>query len=397
MNNGRKYSLIIAFSIMMAGLFTYGYQFKEGLIVTDMSNVFSWGLYISALAFFVGNAAGGLVLTASVYMFGITKLKPFAKIGALTAFANVTAAMLIVIPDIGQPMRLWHVLRYPQFTSPLTWDIFVLSAYALLTVIYLYILILPDIKGPSKKELSERLAKRIAPVALVFAIGIHVVTAWIFSTQMGREWWFTAALAPDFLAVAVFVGTTVVLVASVLLYGIKDQYKDGYAILVKIITAMFIVHLFLMYNDFFIKAWYGAESANHVFHILMDNIGIHIFEVLAPLLAIILLNSKAVRNSVSGVVASGVILMAGVFAHRFLIMPPAFNAIPLTFNPIGLIDTYWSYPIATGRYMEGVSTIVNYWNYSPTWVEYTILFGVMAYMYFVVALGVSILPIKKED
>ncbi|MDW7726708.1 MAG: NrfD/PsrC family molybdoenzyme membrane anchor subunit [Candidatus Methanoperedens sp.] len=396
MNKRRKYSLIIAFAIMLAGLFTYGYQLREGLIVTDMSNLFPWGLYVSALAFFVGNAAGGLVLSASVYMFGITKLKPFAKIGALTAFANVTAAMLIVIPDIGQPLRLWHILRYPQFSSPLAWDVFVLSAYAVLTIVYLYILMLPDLKGPGMKELSEKLAKRIAPIALVFAIGIHVVTAWIFSTQMGREWWFTAALAPDFLAVAVFVGTTVVLMASVLLYGIKDQYKEGYSILVKIITAMFFVHLFLMYNDFFIKAWYGAESATHVFNILMDSIVIHIFEVLAPLLAIILLNSK-VRNSVSGVVVSGVILMAGVFAHRFLIMPPAFNAIPLTIKPLGLIDTYWSYPIATGRYVEGVSTIADYWNYSPTWVEFTLLSGVIAYMYFVVALGVSILPVKKED
>lgn len=396
MNTRRKYSLIIAFTIMLAGLFTYEYQLREGLIVTDMSNLFPWGLYVSALAFFVGNAAGGLVLSASVYMFGITKLKPFAKIGALTAFANVTAAMLIVIPDIGQPLRLWHILRYPQLSSPLAWDVFVLSAYAVLTIVYLYILMLPDLKGQGMKELSEKLAKRIAPVALIFAIGIHVVTAWIFSTQMGREWWFTAALAPDFLAVAVFVGTTVVLMASVLLYGIKDQYKEGYSILVKIITAMFFVHLFLMYNDFFIKAWYGAESATHVFNILMDSIVIHIFEVLAPLLAIILLNSK-VRNSVSGVVVSGVILMAGVFAHRFLIMPPAFNAIPLTIKPPGFIDTYWSYPIATGKYVEGVSTIADYWNYSPTWVEFTILFGVVAYMYFVVALGASILPVKKED
>ena len=65
---------------------------------------------IWVLAFFVGNAAGRLVLSASIYMFGLTNLKPFARLGALTAFVNVVAAMLSILPDIGQPLRLWHML-----------------------------------------------------------------------------------------------------------------------------------------------------------------------------------------------------------------------------------------------------------------------------------------------
>jgi molybdopterin-containing oxidoreductase family membrane subunit len=394
--SARKPSLIVALLIMLAGFFTWIYQTQMGLIVTDMSNIFNWGLYISGLAFFVGNAAGGLVLSSCIYLFNLTKLKPFAKVGALTAFANVTAAMLIVVPDIGQPLRLWHILVYPHFRSPLVWDVFVLSTYALLSAVYLYVLMLPDLKGPSMKERSERLAKRLAPIALIFAIGIHVVTAWIFSTQGGREWWHTAALAPDFLAVAIFIGTTIVLMASVLLYGIKDPYREGYHTMIKIITAVFLVHLFLMYNDFFIKAWYGSESAMHVFRVLTDNLPVHVMEVLLPVVAVILLNSK-VRESVTGVIASGVLLVVGVFAHRFLLMPPAFNAIPLTFTPLGLQDVHWSYPIATGRYVEGVATLTNSWDYFPTWVEWMIFFAVLAYMYFIVALGVGVLPIKKED
>src|SRR5512139_4171647 len=79
-----------AFALVMAfAAAAYVVQFLNGLIVTNLSNLFSWGLYVSGVAFFVGNAAGGLVLSSSIYLFGLTALKPFARLGALTAFANV--------------------------------------------------------------------------------------------------------------------------------------------------------------------------------------------------------------------------------------------------------------------------------------------------------------------
>ncbi len=407
MVNIKKISLLAAALIMAAGLVTWFYQFQEGLILTDLSNSFSWGLYISGLAFFVGNAAGGLVLSSSIYLFGLTKLKPFARIGALTAFANVTAAMLIVLPDMGQPLRLWHLIVYPKFDSPLVWDVIVLNLYALLSLAYLYILMLPDLTGrlerfalkvENPREFSEKWAKKLSPFALVFAVSIHVVTAWIFSTQGGREWWFTPALAPDFLAVAVTSGTTVVLMASVLAFGIKEAYRDAYRTMAGIIAAFFIIHMFLMYNDFFIKTWYGAQSSMHTLGLVFgEYLRIHALEVIAPLIAVLLLLRKSVRESKIAILASSLLLLVGVFAHRFLLMPPAFEAIPLTFNPIGFQEMFWSYPIASGRFVEGMDTFVDRWNYFPTMIEITIFSGVLSYMYFVVAAGTELLPIIKKE
>ena len=51
---------------MLLGILAWGYQVKEGLVVTNMRNSYSWGLYVSGLAFFVGNAAGGLVLSSLI-------------------------------------------------------------------------------------------------------------------------------------------------------------------------------------------------------------------------------------------------------------------------------------------------------------------------------------------
>lgn len=261
MSAAKKIGYGLTVILMLAGLGAFAYQCQEGLAVTNMRNSYSWGLYVSGLAFFVGNAAGGLVLSSLIYLFGVTALKPFARIGALAAFANVTAAMLAILPDIGQPLRLYQMLINPQFASPLVWDVIVLNLYAALSLLYLYLLMLPDLKGPFRRlalkvadpqAFSDKWAKRLAPFSLAAAVGIHVVTAWIFATQGARDWWNTAVLAPDFVAVAVSSGAGLVLLVSLLAYGLKEEYKDAYRIMTTLMAGALFTHLFFMYNDFLI-------------------------------------------------------------------------------------------------------------------------------------------------
>ena len=402
-----KRSLWVSGLLFLIALAVWGYQMKEGLILTNMENSFNWGLYISGLAFFVGNAAGGLVLTSSIYLFGVKQLKPLAKVGALTAFANVTAAMLTVLPDIGQPVRLLNLVFHPNFMSPLVWDVIVLTLYALASATYLYILMLPELTGKlswlaikveDAHDFSERWAKRIAPVALLFAIGIHVVTAWIFSTQGARDWWHSAAMAPDFVSVAIAVGTTVVLLAGALAYGTGKQYEPAYRTLGLIIFMATCIHIFLMTNDLVIHAWFGNAETHRILEITWGDFAwAHIFEVAAPLIGAGLLLSSTVRRSLSMLLLSCGILITGVFVHRFLIMPAAYNNIPLTFSPLGLPNSHWSFPIASGRFFPGMSTFIDQYSYFPTLVEMTILVGIMAYAVFVVVLAIAKLPILVKE
>ena len=402
-----KSALTISGLLFVAAFAVWLYQLREGLILTNMLNSYNWGLYISGLAFFVGNAAGGLVLTSSIYLFGVKQLKPLGKLGALTAFANVTAAMLIVLPDIGKPLRLLNLFLYPNFMSPLVWDIIVLTLYAIASALYLYILMLPDLTGKwrwlaievdNPKEFSERWAKRIAPVALLFAIGIHVVTAWIFSTQGSRDWWHTAVMAPDFVSVAIAVGTTVVLLAGALAYGTTEKMVEAFRTLGIIIFMTTCIHIFFMTNDLVIHAWYGGPETHRILDITWGEFGwFHIFEVVAPLLAAALLLLTSIRRSMTGIFFCSVLLIAGVFIHRFLIMPAAYNNIPMTISPLGLPNVHWALPVASGRFLPGMSTFLNHYAYVPSWVEIVILLGIMAYAVFLVLLAVGKLPILVKE
>jgi molybdopterin-containing oxidoreductase family membrane subunit len=402
----KKIGWAVTIVLMAVGFVAWIFQFKEGLVLTNLRNSYTWGLYVAGLAFFVGNAAGGLVLSSLIYLFGVESLKPFAKIGALTAFVNVTAAIISVFPDLGQPFRFYHLFIHPQLSSPLIWDVAVLNLYAALSLIYLYILMLPDLKGPlakialkvdNPKEFSQKLAKRLAPFSLVAAVGIHVITAWIFATQGARDWWHSAVLAPDFVAAAMASGTAVVLVVSLLTYGLKEQYRQAYRTMSILIATSLFIHLFLMYNDYFIQAWYGSTEALDTLAVTFkDYIWAHAFEVLAPLAAVILLLNEKVRNSAGAMIASCCLLIAGILVHRFLLMPGAFDKIAFTINPLGLQDTEWSVPIASGRYDQALDTFVTQWRYFPSGVELAIFLGVMAFACFLIILAVDRLPIVDK-
>ncbi len=407
MSGKMKIGLWASGLVFLVAVAAWLYQLQEGLVLTNLQNSYSWGLYISGLAFFVGNAAGGLVLTSSIYLFGIKKLKPLAKLGALTAFANVTAAMLIVLPDIGQPIRLYNLLLHPNFMSPLVWDVMMLSLYAVASAVYLYILMLPDLTGPHARfaiavanpaEFSEKWARRIAPVALLFAIGIHVVTAWIFSTQGARDWWFSPAMAPDFVSVAIGVGTAVVLLAGALAYGTGEKFQDAYQTLALVIFMAVCVHLFLMMNDLVIHAWYGNAETHRIMEIGRGDFAwAHIFEVVAPLIGAWLLLQAGVRRSLPRLAGSAGLLIAGVFVHRLLIMPAAYNNIPMTMTPLGLPGVHWSLPIASGRFFPGMSTFIDKYAYTPSLIEIVILLGIVAYAVFLILLAIDRLPIVAKE
>lgn len=90
------------------------------------------------------------------------------------------------------------------------------------------------------------------------------------------------------------------------------------------------------------------------------------------------------------------VFILGVFMHRFLLMPGAFDRVPLTISPLGLQDQQWSVPIASGEYNLALDTFVTQWQYFPSSVEIAIFLGVFAYMGFLLFLAMDRLPIVGE-
>jgi molybdopterin-containing oxidoreductase family membrane subunit len=415
-------ALILAALIILVllGIAAAAYQVQQGLIVTNMRNPFSWGLYIAMWAFFVGTAAGGMVVTAATYLFRVERLKLFGRVASLTAVIFTLAAMVMLLPDLGRPDRLHHLFLYPQFGSVLIWDFIVLSTYAVLAAVYTYVQMRPDIasqgiklpllgvvgkKNPNQAELTrmkekaEKQARAIAPIALVFAVLIHTVTAWVLATQLSRGWWFGGALAPSFIASAVASGPAVVILASLYVIRRSAELKQAYATLGKIAAFGAVILLFIYYNDFVVRAWWGEGMEFETLWVVFTRyLPVHLAEIVFVLLGVFLL-VKLGKNA-RWLIAGSLSMIIGVLFHRYLLMPSAYNVFPLRIPSAegdGLVE--WPYPTAIGEITASLDKpaplFVSWWSYFPSPVEFIICAGLVAALVLGFVLLSKILPVTE--
>jgi molybdopterin-containing oxidoreductase family membrane subunit len=331
-------------------------------------------------------------------------------------------AMIILLPDIGRPDRIYNFLFHPNFRSMLPWDVVVLSSYAIVSAVYSYVLLYPDIAARGVKlpfigtvgkrnlneaelaklrEASDRKAKCLAPVALPLAILIHTVTAWVLATQMARPWWYGGVLAPTFIAAALATGPAIVILASLFVYGYKKSLEETFTLLAKVSAVSSIIMLFIYYNDFVVRLWWSAGREYEALKIVFTNYPMfHITEVVFILLAAIIFlkypkdPAKLVMGSISVIV--------GVFAHRILLLPPAYNIMPLRLPVMLHNETVeWSYPIAVGQLrgtlMHPERVFTSFYDYFPSSVEIMITVGVMALLGLAFLSLMKMLPIMEES
>ena len=110
-------------------------RFVHGLgAVTNLSDAAPWGLWIGFdVMAGVALAAGGFVLAAAVYVFGLERYRPFVRPAVLTALLGYAAVAVGLLYDLGLPWRIWHPAMYQQYHS-------VLFEVAMCVMLYLLVL-----------------------------------------------------------------------------------------------------------------------------------------------------------------------------------------------------------------------------------------------------------------
>ncbi|GFN23629.1 NrfD/PsrC family molybdoenzyme membrane anchor subunit [Thermanaeromonas sp. C210] len=379
--------LIAAIFLLVVSLGAWGYQLARGLIVTHMRNPFSWGLYIATFAFFVGIAAGGMIISSSVYLFNVRHLKPFCRISSLCAFASILAAGAIILPDLGRVERIYNLLLHPNFRSPLIWDLIVVGTYLLLTFLSIYFQLLPDWKKEGHgllvawtqrlsldqvEEISRKWSRRISLVGLPVAVLIHTVTAWIFATQASRNWWNSALLAPDFIAKAVASGTGLVLVVSLLVVGREgfDRHRAAFHSLAHITAGALMVHFFFTANELLVRWWWGSPEELSPLHLLFGRYGwLYFLELALPAFTMVYFLTARGKATRTSLLLGSLVVFPGILANRLLLMPAAYNLFPLHLSLPGVEVEGWNYPIALGEFRPDGTIFVDFWSYVPSAVE----------------------------
>ena len=200
--------------VILLGLNAYAKQFSHGLIVTGMSNEVSWGVYIANFTFLVGVAAAAVMMVIPVYIYDNEELHDLVIFGELLAVAAIIMCLMFVTVDLGRPDRFWHLIpglgqmNFPN--SLLSWDVIVLNGYLLLNVhICGYLLYCRY----QKRMPTKWFYVPFVFIAILWAISIHTVTAFLYVGLGGRPFWNQAIIGPRFLASAFTAGPALIILA----------------------------------------------------------------------------------------------------------------------------------------------------------------------------------------
>jgi molybdopterin-containing oxidoreductase family membrane subunit len=249
--------------VALVGVAFYWRQVEQGLITTGMSDQVSWGAYIANFTYLVGIAAAAVMLVIPAYVFHREDVKHVVLIGEGIAVAAVIMSVLFVVVDLGRPDRMWHMipwigrLHFPA--SLLAWDIVVLTGYLVLNLTIPFYMLFSRYRG---REPNPRLYFPAVLVSIVWAISIHTVTAFLFSSNVARPFWHTAVLGPRFLASAFTAGPALIVLALQIIdrntpFKVQSSVIDLMAL---ITTVALQINLFLVGAEIFTDFYFRTED-----------------------------------------------------------------------------------------------------------------------------------------
>jgi Ni/Fe-hydrogenase subunit HybB-like protein len=389
--------------IFFTGLYYYVFrQLSEGLIITAMRDYVSWGIYISNFVFFVAISLVGSLISAILKLSNAHWQTPLTRIAEIIAVAGIIFAGIIIIVDMGRPERFWHLFVYGRIQSPIIWDVIVISTYLVVSMLLLYIPMIPDIAicrdatpienkwlkrfytflsigwQGSKEQYSiiEKSVKILAIVVIPLAFSIHTVTSWLFATT-ARPGWDSTNLGAYFVSGAFVVGTGAVICA---MYILRQHYKlEKYITLKhfdymgKLLVLLLLLYLYFNINEYFVPGYKMKKvDAEHLNELLTGSYAplfwsVQIFGMILPVLIMLF---KAGRQPFVMFIV-GVMVVVGAWFKRFLIV------IPTMMHP----------------YLPMQEVPEEYTHYFPTWPEWSITAASLAGVLLIITFFVRYFPI----
>jgi molybdopterin-containing oxidoreductase family membrane subunit len=323
----KRYYLWLAFLFILIiwGATAYAAQLKQGLLVTNMRDPISWAFYIGNLTFLVGVAAAAIMLVIPAYIYNWKPLKEVVIFGELLAISAVIMCILFVIVDVGNPLRVWHMipiigsLNLPS--SLLSRDSVVLMAYFLLNLVVVSYLLYTLF---NKREYNKKLLTPLVMLSIPLAISIHTVTAFLYNGFAGRPYWNSALLAPKFLASAFCSGPAVLIILFQILkktttFEIKDEAIWKIAELMA--YAMFI-NLFFFGAEVFKEVYSNTEHLVHLKYLFIgvgENRDIVLYgwtSLIISVIAFLLFLIPRTRKNVITLNIGAILIWFGVYIEK---------------------------------------------------------------------------------
>ena len=277
--------------ILAAGILAWTAQIWWGMGMAGKRTPEMWAMYITTFVFWIGIGHAGTLISAILYLFRARwRTSIYRGAEAMTVFAVMTAGLFPLI-HAGRMWFAYWLLPYPNqrylwpnFRSPLVWDVFAISTYLTISVVFFSVGLFPDIAA--LRDMSTGWKKRIysilalgwegsdsqwrhyqraygllAALATPLVLSVHSVVSWDFAMALVPGWHSTL-FAPFFVDGAIFSGFAMVLVLIIpmrhffrLQPYLTDRHLDAMAKLI-LVTSLVLTYFYVCEA---FTAWYSGE------------------------------------------------------------------------------------------------------------------------------------------
>lgn len=406
LNGGWRILVVVLLVLIGFGGYAYYLQFTEGEIVTGMRDIgtmggATWGIYIAFVVYFVGVSFAGITIAALIRLLGLNHLKPISRMAEALTVITLLLGSLSILADVGQPVRaMLNLIKYVRPGSPFfgTFTL-VISGYLFGSVVYLYLdgrrdaakmaklggrfqgfyrLWAAGYRGTeAERERHSRASFWLAIAIIPLLITAHSTLGFIFGLQVGRPGWFGALQAPGFVVMAGVSGIGLIIIIAAVLrlaLNLKEQLKDEiFRWMGNFLMILIAVYLYFMVVEWLTTIYTAHEKEQKLSEALLTGEYAGLFWVTVAFLVIplVLLAVQYFqrRNNLALTVLSGVLVNLAAMGKRYLVVVPS--------QTHGTLLPY------------GVG------SYSPTWVEYGVIVGLMALGVLLFVIFIKVFPIME--
>lgn len=281
------------FALLLVFLWAVAVLLARGVGIWGIQVPVAWGFAITNFVWWIGIGHAGTLISAILLLLNQTwrnSINRFAE--AMTLFA-VACAGLFPLLHMGRPWLFYWMLPYPntmglmpQFRSPLIWDVFAVTTYATVSLLFWYLGLLPDLatlrdraksrfgrmaygvlalgwRGAARHwSVYETAALLLAGLATPLVLSVHTVVSFDFTISIVPGWHSTF-FPPYFVAGAIYSGFAMVLVLAIplrLVYGLEglitERHLDN-AAKIMLATGLIVAYAYIMET---FMAWYSGST-----------------------------------------------------------------------------------------------------------------------------------------
>jgi molybdopterin-containing oxidoreductase family membrane subunit len=391
----------ISFAIALGMFYTIGYLVVTGIGIWGNNVPVGWAFDIINFVWWIGIGHAGTLISAILFLLRQqwrTSINRFAE--AMTLFA-VACAGLFPLLHTGRPWLAYWMLPYPntmgvwpQFRSPLIWDVFAVTTYATVSALFWFVGLIPDL-ATLRDRAKRRTAKVIygmlamgwrgsarhwhryetsyallAALATPLVISVHTVVSFDFSIGIVPGWHATI-FPPYFVAGAIYAGFAMVLTLAIPLrkfYGLGDFITMRHLrnmSKIMLATGLIVAYGYMMET---FMAWYSGNTYER--YMIMNRFqgpyattywALIVCNVVVPQVLWI----RRVRHSVGALWVISLVVGVGMWLERFIIIVTSLHRDFLPSSWAMYQPTFWDWSMFIGTIGLFMSLIFLFVRFLP--------------------------------